>query len=78
MATSRNSYPRGSVRKIVKAHSDCILSKTADALIFLDYALFLQTLMKEAVIDAREAAEPKISATSVKHVTEKSLAKFKG
>ncbi|KAG4425505.1 hypothetical protein IFR04_001424 [Cadophora malorum] len=38
--------------------------------IFLDYALFLQTLMKEATINAKQAGERGISAKSVKKVTE--------
>lgn len=35
-------YPRGTVKKIVKAHANRPLSKNADILIFLNYALFMQ------------------------------------
>lgn len=37
-----NAYPRSVMKRIVKAHSDRNLSKNADVLIYLDYALFLQ------------------------------------
>ncbi|RFU33589.1 hypothetical protein B7463_g2748, partial [Scytalidium lignicola] len=78
MAAGQKLYPRATVKKIVKAHSNKNLSKNADILIFLDYTLFLQTLMKEASINAKQAGERGISAKSVKMVTEMSLAKFKG
>ncbi|KAE9372133.1 hypothetical protein N431DRAFT_375082 [Stipitochalara longipes BDJ] len=78
MAASQKLYPRATVKKIVKAHSKRNVSKNVDVLIFLDYTLFLQTLMKEATINAKQAGERGISAKSVKKVTEMSLAKFKG
>ncbi|KAG9244596.1 hypothetical protein BJ878DRAFT_505498 [Calycina marina] len=71
-------YPRATVRKIVKAHSKRNLSKNADVLIFLDYGLFMNTLMKEATINSKQAGERGISAKSVKKVTELALSKFKG
>lgn len=40
--------------------------------------LFLETLMKEAGINAKQAGERGISAKSIKKVTELSLSKFKG
>ncbi|SPO03368.1 uncharacterized protein DNG_06051 [Cephalotrichum gorgonifer] len=43
MAPGQKSYPRATVKKIVKAHSNLNISKNADILIFLDYALFMQT-----------------------------------
>ncbi|KAH8786697.1 hypothetical protein BGZ57DRAFT_881912 [Hyaloscypha finlandica] len=78
MAASQKLYPRATVKKIVKAHSKRNVSKNVDVLIFLDYALFLQTLMKEATINAKQVGERGISGKSVKKVTEMSLAKFKG
>ncbi|KAJ5042075.1 uncharacterized protein L3040_004633 [Drepanopeziza brunnea f. sp. 'multigermtubi'] len=78
MAACQKLYPRATVKKIVKAHSKRNVTKNVDVLIFLDYELFLQTLMKEATINARAAGERGISAKSVKKVTEASLAKFKG
>ncbi|KAL2126890.1 hypothetical protein VTI74DRAFT_11659 [Chaetomium olivicolor] len=71
-------YPRATVKKIVKAHSNCNVSKNADVMMFLDYMLFMQTLMKEAAIEAKQGGERGITARSVKKVTADSLAKFRG
>ncbi|KAI0179942.1 hypothetical protein GGR52DRAFT_529088 [Hypoxylon sp. FL1284] len=78
MAPGQKMYPRATVKKIVKAHSKCSVSKNADVMIFLDYVLFMQTLVKEAVIDAKQAGERGISGRSVKKATADTLAKFKG
>ncbi|KAI1634171.1 hypothetical protein F4809DRAFT_619886 [Biscogniauxia mediterranea] len=78
MAPGQKMYPRATVKKIVKAHSKCNVSKNVDVMMFLDYALFMQTLMKEAAIDSKQAGERSISAKSVKKVTADTLAKFKG
>ncbi|TVY83732.1 hypothetical protein LSUE1_G001679 [Lachnellula suecica] len=43
MAGGQKLYPRATVKKIVKAHSKRNVTKNVDVLIFLDYALFLQT-----------------------------------
>ncbi|EAQ86852.1 conserved hypothetical protein [Chaetomium globosum CBS 148.51] len=90
-------YPRATVKKIVKAHSNCNVSKNADVMVpltptsnasaelltqrnqmFLDYMLFMQTLMKEAAIEAKQGGERGITARSVKKATVDSLAKFRG
>ncbi|KAH6851145.1 uncharacterized protein B0H64DRAFT_393273 [Chaetomium fimeti] len=71
-------YPRATVKKIVKAHSNCNVSKNADVMMFLDYMLFMQTLMKEAAIEAKQGGERGITARSVKKATVDSLAKFRG
>ncbi|AEO71168.1 e979cb54-760b-4788-805f-97756e56ee89 [Thermothielavioides terrestris] len=71
-------YPRATVRKIVKAHSNCNVSKNADVMMFLDYMLFMQTLMKEAAIEAKQGGERGITARSVRKVTADSLARFRG
>ncbi|KAF7956715.1 hypothetical protein EAE96_004045 [Botrytis aclada] len=78
MATGQKLYPRANLKKIVKAHSKRNLTKNVDVLIFLDYMLFLETLMKEAGINAKQAGERGISAKSIKKVTELSLSKYKG
>ncbi|ORY64135.1 uncharacterized protein BCR38DRAFT_524244 [Pseudomassariella vexata] len=69
MAPGQKLYPRSTVKKIVKAQSKCNVSKNADVMIFLDYVLFMQTLVKEAAIDSKQAGERGISAKSVKKVT---------
>ncbi|KAF2006108.1 hypothetical protein P154DRAFT_517823 [Amniculicola lignicola CBS 123094] len=71
-------YPRGTVKKIVKAHARKPLSRNADILIFLNYALFMQDLIKEASIASKQAGERGISAKSVKKVREGCLRKFMG
>lgn len=78
MAPGQKMYPRGTVKKIIKAHSNCSVSKNVDVLMFLDYALFLQTLMKEAAIESKQGGERGITARSVRKVTGDSLARFKG
>lgn len=78
MAAGQKLYPRATLKKIVKAHSKKSVSRNADVTIFLDYALFLQTLMKEATINSKEAGERNIGAKSIKKVTELALNKSKG
>ncbi|TGJ79449.1 hypothetical protein E0Z10_g9308 [Xylaria hypoxylon] len=78
MAAGQKMYPRATVKKIVKAHSKCNVSKNVDVMIFLDYVLFMQTLVKEATIDSKQAGERSISAKSIRKVTPDTLAKFKG
>ncbi|KAJ5792241.1 transcriptional regulator family: Histone-like TF [Penicillium pulvis] len=78
MAATQKLYPRGTVKRIVKAHSNKSVSKNADILIFLDYMLFMQELMREASIRSRKSGEKNISANSIRKVTEKSLRKYQG
>ncbi|KAI0974710.1 hypothetical protein F4678DRAFT_470093 [Xylaria arbuscula] len=78
MAPGQKMYPRATVKKIVKAHSNCNVSKKVDVMIFLDYVLFMQTLVKEAAIDSKQAGERNISAKSVRKATVDALNKFKG
>ncbi|KAI1269412.1 hypothetical protein F5Y18DRAFT_369825 [Xylariaceae sp. FL1019] len=78
MAGVQKPYPRATVKKIIKAHSKCNVSKSVDVMVFLDYVLFMQTLIKEAAIDSKQAGERNISAKSVRKVTPDALAKFKG
>ncbi|KAL2883407.1 hypothetical protein SGCOL_001089 [Colletotrichum sp. CLE4] len=78
MAPGQKAYPRGTVKKIVKAHSNCNLSKNVDVMIYLDYVLFMQTLVKEAAIESKKSGERGITARSVKKVTSDTLTKFRG
>ncbi|KAJ6136533.1 hypothetical protein N7512_001693 [Penicillium capsulatum] len=80
MAATQKLYPRGTVKRVVKAHSNRSVSKNADILIFLDYMLFMQEydltpppqprLMREASIRSRKSGEKNISANSIRKVTE--------
>ncbi|POS73734.1 hypothetical protein DHEL01_v207873 [Diaporthe helianthi] len=78
MAPGQKMYPRATVKKIVKAHSNCMVSKNVDVTMFLDYIIFMQTLVKEAGIESKQAGERGITARSVKKTTANTLAKFKG
>ncbi|KAI0202571.1 hypothetical protein F4808DRAFT_420610 [Astrocystis sublimbata] len=78
MAPGQKAYPRATVKKIVKAHSKCNVSKNVDVLIYLDYVLFMQRLVKEAAIDSKQAGERNISANSIRNATLDTLTKFKG
>ncbi|RAH44248.1 uncharacterized protein BO95DRAFT_416865 [Aspergillus brunneoviolaceus CBS 621.78] len=78
MAATQKLYPRATVKRVVKAHSNRNVSKNADVLIFLDYMLFMQELMRESSIQSRKVGEKNISPNSVRKVTEKTLRKFKG
>ncbi|RAL10741.1 uncharacterized protein BO97DRAFT_372071 [Aspergillus homomorphus CBS 101889] len=78
MAATQKLYPRATVKRVVKAHSNRNVSKNADILIFLDYMLFMQELMRESSIQSRKVGEKNISPNSVRKVTEKTLRRFKG
>ncbi|KAG9499082.1 hypothetical protein J7337_009894 [Fusarium musae] len=42
MALGKKPYPKATVKKIIKAHSNHNLKKNADVTIFLDYVLFME------------------------------------
>ncbi|KAF1918039.1 hypothetical protein BDU57DRAFT_472280 [Ampelomyces quisqualis] len=71
-------YPRSTLKKIIKAHSNRPLSKNVDILIYLHYALFMQELVNEASIRSKQSGERGVSATSVRRVGERTLRKYKG
>ncbi|KAL8365309.1 hypothetical protein RB595_004220 [Gaeumannomyces hyphopodioides] len=77
MAPGQKLYPRATVKRIIKAESDCNVSKDADVTVFVDYIRFLQTVVNEAAIESKRAGEKGITPRSVKKVTADSLAKFK-
>lgn len=78
MAPAQKLYPRATIKRIIKAHSKRNLSKNVDILIFLDYVLFLQNLIREASIHSKKGGEKGITPRSIRKVTEDSLRKFKG
>ncbi|KAF3034879.1 hypothetical protein E8E12_003119 [Didymella heteroderae] len=71
-------YPRGTLKKIVKAHANRPLSKNVDILIYLNYILFMQELVQEAGIRAKQAGERGVSAKSIRRVREGCLRRAKG
>ncbi|KAI9673331.1 MAG: hypothetical protein M1829_004097 [Trizodia sp. TS-e1964] len=78
MAATQKLYPRTTIKRIVKAHTKKSVTKNVDVLIFLDYAVFLQTLMREAAIHAKQTGKSVVSARDLKKVTGLTLRKFKG
>ncbi|EDU46279.1 hypothetical protein PtrSN002B_006811 [Pyrenophora tritici-repentis] len=71
-------YPRATVKKIVKAHSNRGVSRNVDILIYLNYIVFMQDLLKEANIKSKQHGEKGVSAKSIKRVSEGVLRKYKG
>jgi len=73
-------YPRGILKRVIKAHSGMNVSKNVDIHVYLDYILFIQELTKEASIKARErgAINREISAADFKTAAAITLQKFKG
>ncbi|KAK5997263.1 Inner kinetochore subunit wip1 [Cladobotryum mycophilum] len=78
MVVGKKAYPKATVKKIIKAHSGHNIKKNADIAVFLNYVLFMETLVKEAAICSKQSGERGLSARSVRRVTRDALAKFKG
>ncbi|QKX64307.1 uncharacterized protein TRUGW13939_11481 [Talaromyces rugulosus] len=78
MVVTQKLYPRATVKRIVKAHAGRNISKHTDVLVFLDYMLFMQELMREASIRSRKSGEKNVSARSIRKVTETTLRKMRG
>ncbi|KAH7320199.1 hypothetical protein B0I35DRAFT_430843 [Stachybotrys elegans] len=78
MALGKKAYPKATVKKIIKAHSGTNIKKNADITVFLNYVLFMETLVKEAAIQSKQSGDRSLSARSVRRVTRDTLAKFKG
>ncbi|KAI6780279.1 Histone-fold domain-containing protein-like protein [Emericellopsis cladophorae] len=90
----KKAYPKATLKKIVKAHANLNLKRNADVTvgrslfllahvltecqIYLNYVLFMETLVKEAAIDSKLYGDKKLASRSVKKVTRDTLAKFKG
>ncbi|OAA69997.1 hypothetical protein LEL_09813 [Akanthomyces lecanii RCEF 1005] len=73
------AYPKSTLKKIVKAHSNHTLKKDADVSIYLNYVLFMERyLIKEAAIQSKQSGERGLTTRSVKKATRDILAKFKG
>ncbi|KAK1249886.1 hypothetical protein MKX08_009889 [Trichoderma sp. CBMAI-0020] len=78
MATPRRPYPRARLRRIIKAHSGLKLSKNADVLIYLNYTMFMNALVREAAIHARQAGERSFTPRNIMKALPDVLARFKG
>ncbi|KAM0512739.1 hypothetical protein ACHAPE_008619 [Trichoderma viride] len=78
MAMPRRPYPRTRLRRIIKAHSGMKLSKNADVLIYLNYTMFMNALVREAAIHARQAGERSFTPRNIMKALPDVLARFKG
>ncbi|KAK7902381.1 hypothetical protein LTR67_002026 [Exophiala xenobiotica] len=78
MASGKKSYPRATLRKILKAHSRKKVGKGVDSLVYLDYVLFIEELMQNATRKARMDGEKTIAAKDIRKATMTSLRRFKG
>ncbi|KAG4302978.1 hypothetical protein PCANB_000659 [Pneumocystis canis] len=71
-------YPRRTFKTILKAHTSRRLSKNIDILIYLDYLLFLNTLIGEAIIQARQSNEKRIRGFHIQKTAQNVLDRFRG
>ncbi|OAQ97420.1 hypothetical protein LLEC1_06808 [Akanthomyces lecanii] len=67
------AYPKSTLKKIVKAHSNHTLKKDADVSIYLNYVLFMDSLIKEAAIQSKQSGERGLTTRSVKKATRVSM-----
>ncbi|KEF51249.1 uncharacterized protein A1O9_12599 [Exophiala aquamarina CBS 119918] len=78
MAVASKTYPRAIVRRIIKGHTRKSIGKATDALVFLNYALFIEQLLDSATHKARGNGEKRIAAKDIRKVTLTTLRRFKG
>ncbi|KAK9386493.1 hypothetical protein V1515DRAFT_604796 [Lipomyces mesembrius] len=72
-------FPRASLRRIVKRNSkNTNISKRADVLVYLDYILFIEELLREASIEARQAGDKVLRQRHIERAAEITLRKFRG
>jgi len=72
-------YPRSTLKRTLKAHSPGLnVSKNADILLYLDYVLFMQEVMRQASLKSRERGSESVSPSDVNRVAADALRKFKG
>ncbi|KAK9490281.1 hypothetical protein V1508DRAFT_425331 [Lipomyces doorenjongii] len=72
-------FPRSSFRRIVKKNSKTTnISKRADVLVYLDYILFIEELLREASIEARQAGDKVLRQRHIERAAEITLRKFRG
>jgi len=84
MTTNATSYPRAALRRILKGHARKNIGKSVDALVYLDYVLFVEEygvsflplqrlttarLMQGAARKARSSGEKRMAAKDIRKVT---------
>ncbi|OAP57843.1 hypothetical protein AYL99_08581 [Fonsecaea erecta] len=78
MASSKRSYSRPMLRKILKAHSRKRVGADVDPLVYLNYILFMEELMQTATRKARSEGNKTVTAKDIRKVTLTTLRRFKG
>ncbi|ODQ66580.1 hypothetical protein NADFUDRAFT_46006 [Nadsonia fulvescens var. elongata DSM 6958] len=71
--------PRTSLRKIIKHYSGQYnIAKNADALIYVDYILFLKELLRLSAIEAKKTGNKVVSSHHIRKSTQVATGKFRG
>lgn len=73
-------YPRASFRRHLKEYidRDMDLDKSVDVLVYLDYILFLESLLKQANIEARRIkTSAYVNRSLIQHAAKNTLEKFR-
>lgn len=73
-------YPRASFRRHLRDHidRDVELDKSVDVLVYLDYILFLESLLKQANIEARRIkTSAYVNRSLIQNAAKSTLEKFK-
>ncbi|CDO55637.1 conserved hypothetical protein [Geotrichum candidum] len=72
-------YPKSTFKRSIKEYSDgAPLTKNADALLYLDYVLFLKSLIQKAEEEAADSNEKQISRRHIEKHIQDTLREFKG
>ncbi|KTW26628.1 hypothetical protein T552_02637 [Pneumocystis carinii B80] len=72
-------YPRRTLKTILKAHiPHRRLAKNLDVLVYLDYLLFISTLVRTATLEARQMNEKTLRVAHLDKTIQLSLDKFRG
>ncbi|EPY51841.1 hypothetical protein SPOG_05751 [Schizosaccharomyces cryophilus OY26] len=72
------SYPKSRMKRMLRQQAERPIDDSAVDLVYLDYCLFLQSLLKEANIEAERTGEKKIQPIHIQNVKRKILARYRG
>ncbi|EEB08930.2 hypothetical protein SJAG_05321 [Schizosaccharomyces japonicus yFS275] len=71
-------YPKSRLKRLVKQKTNRPIENGALDLMYMDYCIFLQTLLKESNIEAAKEKEKQIQASHIERAENETLAKFRG
>ncbi|KIW92990.1 uncharacterized protein Z519_06839 [Cladophialophora bantiana CBS 173.52] len=78
MTSTKKTYSRPTLRKILRAHSRKKVGADVDPLVFLNYILFIEELMRTATRKAHSERNKTVTAKDIRKVTISTLRRFKG